>query len=421
VGLRIPISNTRTLSIYRQKREAERRVTICVSPARFARHRSQIAVNSNQPRLPISNRYLLAILLIGSAACDHGDPFDSDTQEPRGPFSQLLPRRLTFSHGDDRTPSWLPDGSAIIYSSEREDRIDHDRCLTLMPAEGGTILDQFCPTDPIQSDSTNLYDAPAVSPQGRLFLHKVVSWIGQQKLGEAFLAVGDISDPIAAENITRVPYTAPNGRVHSSVRSPAWISSTSLVYLAEMLFFQGSTFYPDTFVTGLDIVRLDLSGTAPVFEVIPGTDYASSVAVTSESDVIYYTLGGDSKVYRRDLATGAVTVFFDFGPGQIARDVAVDGTRLVAVVGGSVLYQFEFPHNAFVQRDEGGDLHFVDLATSSHSVFAGDTVLFRHPVFSPDRQRLVVEVSPFAPVHVGPDSEFNATNHRVDLWLFDLP
>jgi hypothetical protein len=171
----------------------------------------------------------------------------------------------------------------------------------------------------------------------------------------------------------------------------------------------------------LDIVRLDLSDVAPVFEVIPGTDYASSVAVTSEPEVIYYTLGGDSRVYRRDLTTGAVTVFHDFGPGEIARDVAVFGARLVAVVGGSVLYRFEAPHNGFVQRDEGGDLHFVDLATSTHTVFDGDSVLFRHPVFSPDGQRLVVEVSPYAPVHVGPASDYTAFNHRVDLWLFDLP
>jgi hypothetical protein len=393
----------------------------CVGPLRLARPRNRQTVSPSTAELPISTRYLIALLLTGSIGCEHPDPFTGATEPPRGPFSQLLPRRLTFSHGDDRTPSWLPDGSAIIYSSEREDRLDHDRCLTLIPAEGGTILDQFCPTDPVQSDSTNLYDAPAVSPGGRLFMHQVVSWIGQQKLGEAFLSVGPIDDPIAAENITRLPYTASNGKIHSSVRSPAWIGPNSVVYLAEMLFFQGSTFYPDTFVTGLDIVRLDLGGPAPVFEVIPGTDYASSVAVTDEPQVIYYTLGGDSRIYRRDLSSGAVTVFYDFGPGEIARDVAIAGTRIVAVVGGSVLYQFEFPHNGFVQRDEGGDLHFVDLATGTHSVVEGDSVLFRHPVISPDRRRVVAEVSPFAPVHVGPDSDFNAPNHRVDLWLFDLP
>jgi hypothetical protein len=301
------------------------------------------------------------------------------------------------------------------------DQLDHDRCLTLMPADGGTILDQFCPTDPVQDDSTNLYDAAAVSPDGRVFMHKVVSWIGQQKLGEASLVVGTISNPVGATSITRLPYTASNGKIHSSIRSPAWVSPDAVVYLAEMLFYQGSTFFPDTFVTGLDIVRVDLSGPTPVFEVVPGTDNASSVAVTDEPDVIYYTLGGDSRVYRRDLGTGAVTIFHDFGPGEIVRDVAVDGNRLVAVVGGSVLYQFEAPHAGFVQRDEGGDLHFVDVIAATDVVVRSTSVLYRHPVFSPDRSRIVVEVSPFAPVHVGPDSDFNATNHRVDLWLFDLP
>jgi hypothetical protein len=361
------------------------------------------------------------LALIAVSACGHGEPFDTGPQHPGGPFSNLLPRRLTFSPGDDRTPSWLPDGSAMIYSSEREDRVDHDRCLTLLPPEGGAIINQYCPTDPLQDDSTNLFTAPAVSSGGRVFYHKVISWIGQQKLGEAFLSVADLSDPVAGTNITRVPYMSPNGKIHSSIASPAWVSSEAVVYVGQMLFYQGSTFYPDTFVTGLDIVRLDLGGPTPVFQIIPGTTHASSVAVTDEPEVIYYTLGGDSQVYRRDLATGAVTIFYDFGPGQIARDVAVDGNRLVAVVGGSVLYQYEPARLEYVQRDEGGDLHFVDLATSTHTVFEGDTVLFRHPVFSPDRQRLVVEVSPFAPVHVGPDSDFNATNHRVDLWLFDLP
>jgi hypothetical protein len=73
-----------------------------------------------------------------------------------------------------------------------------------------------------------------------------------------------------------------------------------------------------------------------------------------------------------------------------------------------------------VQRDEGGDLVFVNLTSGASTVFAGDTVLFRHPAISPDGRRLVVEVQPYAPVHAEPDSEFNATNHRADLWLFAL-
>ncbi len=308
-----------------------------------------------------------------------------------------------------------------MYSSEREDRRDHDRCLAVLPSEGGTITRRYCPTDLREDDSTNLMESPAISPDGKIFFHQVTSWIGQQKLGESSLRVANADDPIKSTQITLVPYTASNGRIHSSIRSPAWTSPTTVIYLAEQLFFQGSTFFPDTFFTGLDIVRLDLSGASPVFEAIAGTQYASSVAVTSEPNVIYYTLGGDSKIYRQDLTSHQVTTVYDFGAGNIARDVTIRGNTLVAVVGRSVLYQFEAAHDGYVQRDEGGDLHFVDLANALRDSVSTDSVLFRHPVLSPDGHRVVVEVTPYAPVHVGPISDYNATNHRSDLWLFDLP
>jgi len=84
-----------------------------------------------------------------------------------------------------------------------------------------------------------------------------------------------------------------------------------------------------------------------------------------------------------------------------------------------VLYRFEDAHGN-VQRDEGGDLVFVNLSDGSRRLFSGDSVLFRHPVISPDGSHMVVEVQPFAPVHSEPDSDFNAPNHRADLWLFAL-
>ena len=354
-----------------------------------------------------------------AAGCDHGTPFQNSPDRPLGPFSSQIPRRLTFSIGDDRTPTWLPSG-AILYSSERIDRPDHDRCFNIMPPDGGTILGQYCPVNPAEDDSTNLMEAPAVSPSGRIFYHAVTSWIGQQKLGESKLMLGKADDPANASRLALIPYTAPNGKIHSSIRSPAWTGPETLVYLAEELFYEGSSFLPDTFFTGRDIVDLDVSTGSPVYTVVPGTDDASSVAVTSEPGVIYYTLGGDTRVYRRDGA-GAVTIIHDFGSEGIARDVAISGNHLVAVVGGSVVWQFELDHNSWVQRDEGGDLHFVDLVSGASQVFHADSVLFRHPLFSPDGSRIVVEVQPYAPAHTGPDSGFTATNHRADLWLFLVP
>src|SRR5207244_9373108 len=89
----------------------------------------------------------------------------------------------------------------------------------------------------------------------------------------------------------------------------------------------------DTLRTGVDVVRLDLSSDATSLAVVPGTRFASAVARGESADVIYYTLGGDSRVYRRVLSTGTVSVAHDFGSG-IAREVEVVGSRLVGGVGG---------------------------------------------------------------------------------------
>jgi hypothetical protein len=218
--------------------------------------------------------------------------------------------------------------------------------------------------------------------------------------------------------VTIVPYAAPGGRTHGNVSHLQWLSPTRLVYLGEDLFYQGSSFLPDTFSTGLEIVRLE-TDPQPVLHVVPGTEYASSVAAGGDEDTIVYTLGGDARVFTQSLSTGAVTVLHDFGAAGVARDVQLRGSTLVAIVGRSVLFQFEEAHG-WVQRDEGGDLHIVDLAAGTAVVHAREETLFRRPALSPDGSSIVVEASPFAPVHVGPESDFNATNHRPDLWLFDL-
>jgi hypothetical protein len=364
-------------------------------------------------------QWAAALNLVASIACEHSSPAQPEQPPALPPFSSSPPVRLTFNRADDRTPSWLPDGSGIIYSSERQDRSDRDRCLTVLPPSGGTISATYCQLDPIHDDSTDLMESPAQHADGRLFYHRVISWVGQQKLGISGLVLGSREAPLQATLVQPLPYTASNGRFHSSIRTPQWIGRDSLLYLAELLFYEGSTFLPDTFYTGLDAAILDLSGSAPRVEVIPGTDDASGVALGEDGQTIYYTLGGDSRVYRRVLSTGEVTTVYDFGAGTIVRDPQVRGTRLVAVVGGSVLYRFEEAHGN-VQRDEGGDLIFVDLSDGSRRLFASDSVLFRHPVISPDGSHVVVEVQPFAPVHSEPDSDFNATNHRADLWLFSL-
>lgn len=366
-------------------------------------------------------RLTLAVLLgLLPAGCDHSRPFENRDPRVTGPRDSVFPIRLTYNLGDDRTATWLPDGSGILYSSERLDHPDHDRCLALLPPGGGAVQSLVCNEAPTFEDSTDVYEAPALSADGRIAYLYRVSRIGRQKQGTAELRGAQAGDPTHGQTITPLPYLAPSGRLHSSVGYIHWAGPSTLVYLGELVTYEGSTFFPDTIVSGLDVIQVELGGGAPVFRRVPGTDYASSVAPGETGDVIYYTLGGDSRVYRQFLSTGERSVAHDFGVGQIARDVQVGGGRLVAVVGRSVLFRLETA-NGYVQRDEGGDLHVVDLESGAEQVFSRGDVLFRRPVISPAGDRFVAEASPYAPVHAEPESEFNATNHRPDLWLFELP
>lgn len=359
-----------------------------------------------------------AALLMMMVACDHAAPFTPEVPAAPGLFEPGNPARLTLSGADDRTASWLPDGSAFLYSSEElEGPPDHDRCLRVMPSTGGTVSCSVCEWRGGHADSTDVFQSPVVSPGGRLLYLRAVSRIGNQKSPRMELALATLDAPIPAKVLTPVPYFASSGKTHLFVASPAWLDDEHFVYLAQYLWYQGSTFYPDTFATGLEIVHGAVSGDAATLSVVPGTEEASSVSAGDLPGTIIATFGGDSKVYRVELATGTRTVVWDFGAAGIARDAQVAGGKLVAIVGRSVLYQFEDAHQQFVQRDEGGDLHVVDLETGATQVFTYAETLFRRPALAPDGSRLVVEASPFAPVHVGPLSDYNALNHRGDLWL----
>ena len=373
---------------------------------------------------------LLAVVAGTLVGCRHGEPFTPADQGTDGPFTTGSPRQLTYSPGDDRTAAWLPDGSGIIYSSERLDRRDADRCLQILPPEGGSIRRTICNPVAVYDDSTDRYESPAVSTGGRIAYLRAISWIGLQKGPQLRLMLGRIEDPASAVEVTRVPYLATNGKTHSNVAQIRWLSPSRFVYLAEELFYEGSTFYPDTFTTGRDIVHGEVAGETATLTVVHGTDDASSVDVGDDDDTIYFTLGGDSRVYQRSLSTGAQSVIHDFG--DIVRDVQVNATTIVAVVGRStpfscaseprgntVAWVLEAAHG-WVQRDEGGDLVIVDRNSGAETRLAECETLFRRPALSPDGRRVVVEVSPFAPAHLIADSDYNATNHRPDLWLIDL-
>src|SRR5205807_1386879 len=117
------------------------------------------------------------------------------------------------------------------------------------------------------------------------------------------IAVSGCCHPMAGASSARCATRPPPPPIRP-MSSPS-LDPTTIVYLAERVGYerpcQGCPI--DTLRTGVDVVRLDLSSDATSLAAVPGTRFASAVARGESADVIYYTLGGDSRVYRRVLST----------------------------------------------------------------------------------------------------------------------
>jgi WD40-like Beta Propeller Repeat len=353
----------------------------------------------------------LALLLL-ALGCAHSDPFTTGDGEARGPRDPTPPVRLTYNAGQDRAPTWLPDGSGLLYVFQRIDQPDFDQCLGLLPPAGGSRLATKCiPGDP-GHDSVNIMEIAAQSPGGRL------AWVEQLALPFASFAGGSIRVgklPTADRGTIEqsLPYVAPGGNVHVTATHLAWLDENTLVYVGSDVAISSpcSGCPQDTLVAGRDIARLGLTTSPATISLVPGTTTATSVWPTADGSALYYTLGGGSEVLRLDLSSGLVDHIQDFGTLGIVRDVAVEGSSLVAVVGGDVSFgtRSDLPQFGVFQIDHGGTLYHVDLASGRMTVLSNSSMVVRHPTLSRDGRRIVAEVSPLG----GP--------LNPDLYLFMAP
>jgi hypothetical protein len=367
---------------------------------------------------------LCRLALAGGAllvlACGHTDPFSTPPYGTTQPFDPTPPVRLTLNDGPDRDASWLPDGSGLMYSAQQLGRPDFDVCLAELPPEGGTQRRLVCDLSLSDANLTNAFQSPVAAADGRLaFVKASGSVTGFNPSAEA-LAIAPGLDGANATSVLRIPYTLPSEPTHDGIAQVRWLREDALVYLAEAVDIR----YPcpppqctlDTMATGLAVAVLNLSPGGGSPAVLPGTTFASGVATGSTEDEVYFTLNGDTRVYRRVLSTGDQTVVHDFGAAGVVRDVHVAGGRLTAIVGGRV---HVFPDAAFgqIQRDSGGVVHVVDLASDADVALEDKPHLFRRPVLAPTGDRLVAEGYPLII-----SANFDTTvSRKSDLYLFSAP
>jgi hypothetical protein len=360
-------------------------------------------------RLPLPVLLVLAI-----AACGHGEPFAAPDSDLDGPLAPGEPARLTYGDGVGE-PGWLPDGSSIIYGGPRlaGDRLD--RCLSVLPATGGTVRREICHPSIFDESVVDVFGSPDVSAGGLLAFH-YVNAPGGGNPAFAGIFAAPLDAPVVTSAVRSVPFTGPDGLFYVGVSHPRWLGETGIVFVAyaQELVIPCGGCDAQVYTHPRTLFR---AAAAPggALVPVPGGAFATSVSAGATADEIYFTLAADTRIYHLRLSTGEQTVVHDFAADGIARDVHFGGGRLTAIAGGK-LQVVQAPVGPLQVADDGGHLFLLEPATGAVRRLTDDTRWFRHPAISPDGTRLVGEGH--AVLLSGPDT---TVNPRPDLWMYAAP
>lgn len=357
------------------------------------------------PHLPSSTDMMsrTALLLVATvlAGCTHEQPITTAPSDFEQPFAGGEPLRLTYSFGNDRTPQWGADAGHFMYAFDAGRRLDSimTGCVGAMPSAGGSVSDLICDADPTLLTGVEMrpYWAARQADGATAFVRQYWRGVGLNPiLSDLALRPGGANQ--TTRSVLGIPYfSAPTGRTHSGISHLQWLDPRHLIYVGRAQ-VNSSLLRIDT---GLEIMVVDADSGIGSLAVVPATLFASSVARGATPDTIYYTIGGDSMVYRRTMSTGAIDTVFDFGALGIARDVQVKGGKVVAVVGGAVSFH---PYSTYgmVQDDFGGPIYAATLPNGTPVRLADTVYAYRHLALAPDGASVVAE-------------------RNGDLWRITLP
>jgi WD40-like Beta Propeller Repeat len=341
---------------------------------------------------------LLVVGFLLVAACEHAGPAGTGVLDPLGPRTSALPRRLTYSPGDDRHPA--ASDSRIAFSRLDPGEVGGERCLAFLPVEGGTIDREFCPPPPLVAADTfvDTWTEPAFSPDG-----KYIAYLWQQ--GSLVSVLGFWSTSIVVAPAERagdrsgfvwpIHYVAPSGRIGDAVSAITWADPGTLRFLIGYEFIfkvkgGGLIRYTDTTFQSYGLAELDIG--SATLRLVPGGDSVVAYAVAPDGGL--WLARSDQPQELQYLAPGsdtptAVATF----AAPIAGLAAVDG-RAVALVSDSAVVWIE-----------PGD-------STGHALPVGPGVgPVRRIAAVPGTRRFVVEIERGRDLFGDP----------ANLWLYELP
>jgi len=363
---------------------------------------------------------LAACLLL---ACGHTDPATPPPYGTDTPFDPAPPQRLTYNGAADRGAAWLADGSGLVYSAQQVARPDRDVCLALLPPTGGSQRGLWCDI-PDGETQTDAIEFAAPGSDGRLAFVAASGSIGGTSPVRVAIALGPSLDPRDAEMVRTFPYTPEGSTPQEGAEHLRWLEPTRLAYVGEQfrVRFPCPSCDADTLRIGQAVTLLEITTPGAVPLVVPGTGHATGVATEPGTDAVFYTLGGDTRVFRRTLASGVVEVVHDFGAAGVVRDIHIADRRLAAVVGGRVAFGTD-PQFGPLQWDSGGVVHVVDLDSGEDIRLDPGARLFRRPALSPSGEALVAEGYPLILVALPtiPVTVDTTVGKAGDLFLYGAP
>jgi len=357
----------------------------------------------------------LLCLVISASACSHSEPF-ANPETGEEPFDPGPPARLTVNPAHDGSPSWLADGSGILYSAQQLDRVDADVCLAELPPTGGQQRRLVCDI-PGDGETTDAAQSSTASADGRVALLSAGNGsIGGTSPVFLELALLPTLDALDAQRVRALPFTPAGGSQQDYAGHVRWLTADALVYVGQRFRTKQDCLVcvRDTVIVGTEVTTLTVDGTTAT--AVPGTELATGVTPILDGSAILYTLSNDTRIYRRVLAGGEITVVHDFGAVGIVRDVHAVGNRVTAIVGGRVAFSVD-PLLGPVQWDSGGVLHVFDLEETGSQSLDTPERLYRRPVLSPDGSRIVAEGYGLiiTQLTVGADTTVSKTG---DIYLF---
>lgn len=351
---------------------------------------------------------VLALILapLALAACEHTAPGSVQAPLGVGPYSATLPRRLTFSVLNDRTPS--VSGGVLAYARQGDaypnlgySPIGREECLAFLPVEGGTIQRLLCPHSLLPATDTFVHSwyEPALSPDGSriAFTWQRGPRIGPQAFYDAYLMVVPVDHPADTTQIRAVVNYAEAGpipRRADFASKIAWLDAGHLRFLAtwEQIYIVSRpppARIADTVYVPLALEDMDLASRA--ITPVPGGDSVIAWAQAPSGGTWVVRESDPSALALLDPVTGLRTPVGRFG-GPVTDLAAVDGAAVAITSGGGAL-----------QRLDPATSAVTVLATS----FAGPMV----HIAAAGGRRFVVEAQQAT-------QPFGAPS---DLWLLEVP